>query len=95
MKNTDKEYFKVVRYETKTGIILDANNERCFEAGKSFRIFDDEEEAKKYVHKNLLPGKGFYILDKNEKMIYENIYDELIANIDSPKKWWQFWRQQS
>jgi hypothetical protein len=92
MENNDKEYFKVVRYKTKTGQILNEKGEFAFsgEGGQS-KIFDKEEDAKQYVLKNIIPGQGFHIEDEKGKIIYENIYDEVIVTRERPKKWWQFW----
>jgi hypothetical protein len=93
MEHHTRENFKVVRYKTKTGQILNEQGQFAYsgEEGQS-RSFSKEEDAKKYVLKNIVPGQGFYIEDGKGKIIYENIYDEIIVTRERQKKWWQFWK---
>ncbi len=92
MRHHNKEYFKVVRYKTKTGQILNEKGEFAFTGeGEQSKSFDNEDDAKQYILKNIAPGQGFYIQNEEGKIIYENIYDEVIVTIEQPRRWWQFW----
>jgi hypothetical protein len=93
MELHEKKYFKIVRYKTKTGQILNDKGEFAFSGeGEQSKFFDKEEDAKQYIIKNIVPGQGFYIMNEKGKITYENIYDEVVVTGERTKKWWQFWR---
>lgn len=83
--------YKVIQYETKTGIILNSDDRKAIREDGQYQLFSSIEEAKIFIRKNLHPGRGYILYDSNNNVIYENVYDEVIVEKKPSKKWWEFW----